>query len=556
MKEKYDVIIAGGGLAGLTLSIQLKRANPNISILILEYRDSIAPIAAHKVGESTVELATHYFREVLDLKGYLEEFELPKHGLRFFFHTNTKENISSRVELGPRLKLPVPSHQIDRGTFENYLEKHTKELGTEFLLGARVKDVNFSAEGHDVIYNHEETEKHIKAKWLVDATSRFSLLKRKLKFEKTAPHNVNSVWFRIKGVVDIDDWSDNKEWKTLLAPRLRYLSTVHFIDKGYWLWIIPLGSKNTSIGIVADEDIHPFATINTYKKAVEWIEKNEPLAAKYVCPPEEEILDFRILKHFAHDSNRLYSSDRWAVTGEAGLFLDPFYSPGSDFITLNNTWLGDLIVRDMQGEDITVRAEVYERAHLSWFQSWLPIYQDKYKLMGNSQIMVIKIFWDWAIYWSVPCVLFTNKGFTDLKVLKELFATETSLGRKFANLNKRMQDLFIEWLPYENQVFTHRYIDPFDIEYLQEFQQGIETQYSTVDLLNKIAANIKILEQVAAEVFRLISNQAKGTPFDMKVNPYTMSLTETVDTSSELAIPLDSAIAENVKVMWFYNNMI
>ena len=210
----------------------------------------------------------------------------------------------------------------------------------------------------------------------------------------------------------------------------------------------------------------------------------------------------------------------------------------------------------MQGEDITVRAEVYERAHLSWFQSWLPIYQDKYKLMGNSQIMVIKIFWDWAIYWSVPCVLFTNKGFTDLKVLKELFATETSLGRKFANLNKRMQDLFIEWLPYENQVFTHRYIDPFDIEYLQEFQQGIETQYSTVDLLNKIAANIKILEQVAAEVFRLISNQAKGTPFDMKVNPYTMSLTETVDTSSELAIPLDSAIAENVKVMWFYNNMI
>ena len=421
MKEKYDVIIAGGGLAGLTLSIQLKRANPNISILILEYRDSIAPIAAHKVGESTVELATHYFREVLDLKGYLEEFELPKHGLRFFFHTNTKENISSRVELGPRLKLPVPSHQIDRGTFENYLEKHTKELGTEFLLGARVKDVNFSAEGHDVIYNHEETEKHIKAKWLVDATSRFSLLKRKLKFEKTAPHNVNSVWFRIKGVVDIDDWSDNKEWKTLLAPRLRYLSTVHFIDKGYWLWIIPLGSKNTSIGIVADEDIHPFATINTYKKAVEWIEKNEPLAAKYVCPPEEEILDFRILKHFAHDSNRLYSSDRWAVTGEAGLFLDPFYSPGSDFITLNNTWLGDLIVRDMQGEDITVRAEVYERAHLSWFQSWLPIYQDKYKLMGNSQIMVIKIFWDWAIYWSVPCVLFTNKGFTDLKVLKECY---------------------------------------------------------------------------------------------------------------------------------------
>ena len=147
MQKEYDVVIAGGGLAGLTLSIQLKQANPNITILILESRDKAAAIAAHKVGESTVELATHYFREVLGLKDYLEEFELPKHGLRFFFTDEKKTELSNRVELGPRLKLPVPSHQLDRGTFENFLEKHTKELGTDFLLAARAKDVVFGENG-------------------------------------------------------------------------------------------------------------------------------------------------------------------------------------------------------------------------------------------------------------------------------------------------------------------------------------------------------------------------------------------------------------------------
>lgn len=552
MQKKYDVIIAGGGLAGLTLSIQLKMANPAISILIMEYRDSIAPIAAHKVGESTVELATHYFREVLNLKGYLEEFELPKHGLRFFFTNNSKDDIASRVELGPRLKLPTPSHQLDRGTFENYLEKHTKSLGTEFMLSARVKDVEFSPEGHTVIFNHNEEEKRLQAKWVVDATSRFSLLKRKLGFQKEAPHNVNAVWYRVKGVVDIDDWSQNNEWKGLLAPRLRYLSTVHFIDKGYWLWVIPLGSKNTSIGIVADENIHPFNTINTYQKAVEWVKKNEPLAAKYVCPPEEELMDFRILKHFAHDSGRLYSSERWAVTGEAGIFLDPFYSPGSDFISLNNTWLSDLILRDISGEDITVRAEIYERTHLNWFKSWLPIYQDKYQLMGNTQIMVFKIFWDWAIYWSVPCLLFTNKGFTDLKVLKELFVSENSLGRKFGDLNKQVQDLFIEWLPFENRKFANKYIDPLDLDYLKAFQQGLETQHNTKDLLQQVRNNMMVLEQVAAEMFRLISAEVKGTPEDMKVNPYTMKLDGTTDTTSEAALPVNEAIKKEVEKMWFY----
>ena len=553
MQTHYDVVIAGGGLAGLTLSIQLKKANPNISILILESRDKAAATAAHKVGESTVELATHYFREVLGLKEYLEEFELPKHGLRFFFNDGSKEELSNRVELGPRLKLPVPSHQLDRGTFENFLEKHTQSLGNDFLLASRVKDVVINSEYHEVIYAHEREDKIVHAKWIVDATSRISLLKKKFGFAKEAPHNVNAAWFRVKGVVDIDDWSTNAEWKNFLAPKLRYLSTVHFMDKGYWLWIIPLGSKNTSIGIVADEDIHPFDTINTYEKAVTWIKKHEPQAAKFVCPPKDDLLDFRILKHFAHNSNRIYSSDRWAVTGEAGAFLDPFYSPGSDFISLNNTWLSDLILRNLKGEDITVRAQIFEQTHLSWFESWLPIYQDKYKLMGSSQIMVFKIFWDWAIYWSVPCLIFTNEGFTDLKILKELFVSESSLGRKFGKLNKAVQDLFLEWLPNENGIFSNKYIDPLDLDYLKSFQRGIDEQHTKETIVVKVADNIKVLEQVAVSMFQFISHQVNKTPSDIKVNPYNMSLSNPmVEPILENCINTTEATKKDVAKMWFY----
>ena len=91
MHTPYDVIIPGGGLAGLTLAIQLKQAKPDISILVLESRATEAATAAHKVGESTVELASHYLRGVLGLKDYLEAHELPKHGLRFFFKTALRE---------------------------------------------------------------------------------------------------------------------------------------------------------------------------------------------------------------------------------------------------------------------------------------------------------------------------------------------------------------------------------------------------------------------------------------------------------------------------------
>ncbi|MBK8522213.1 MAG: halogenase, partial [Chitinophagaceae bacterium] len=68
-------------------------------------------------------------------------------------------------------------------------------------------------------------------------------------------------------MIDIDTWTDNQEWQGYLELDLRYLSTVHFMDKGYWLWVIPLGIKNTSIGIVADPAVHPFETFNTYEKS-------------------------------------------------------------------------------------------------------------------------------------------------------------------------------------------------------------------------------------------------------------------------------------------------
>ncbi len=559
MSLQYDVVILGGGLAGLTLSLQLKRAKPGISVLVLERRETEASTAAHKVGESTVELGTHYLREVLDLKGYLEEHELPKHGLRFFFPSETKEDIASRVELGPRLRLPVPSHQLDRGTLENYLMKHTREMGNELILGAKVSNVDLLADGHKVSYIKDGEEHTVTCRWVADASGRSSILKRKLQFQKPLEHHSNAVWWRLKGVIDIDTWTDNKQWQSFLEPGLRYLSTVHFMDTGYWLWVIPLGSKNTSIGIVADPAVHPFETFNTYEKSVEWMRVNEPLAHKMLVPlgEGEGLLDFKILKHYAHHTGKLYSEERWGVTGESGAFLDPLYSPGTDFISLNNSWLSDLILRDLDGEDITGRVHIYEQSHLALVNSWIPVYQNKYLLMGNTQIMVIKIFWDWATYWAVPTHLFANKAFTNLRVLKELFVAPDSLGRKFGQLNKVMQDLFLEWLPFENKTFSNRYIDPFDLGYLRKFQQDIEVQHEPQQLIDQIAKNMKTLEQVAVAIFRLVSAEVNGTSPDMKVNPYTINLGKNensmeLDTESDLAIEPDPMISKDVDVMWFY----
>lgn len=549
-KPFYDVVILGGGLAGLTLSLQLKQANTKLSILVLEMRSGSAPNAAHKVGESTVELGTHYLREVLDLKDYLDKEQLPKHGLRFFFSPSHKEQIDKRVELGPRVLLPVPSHQLDRGTLENELARKAESTGITVSLGSKVKTVEIDSENHLTTYEKDDQIHSVHSRWVVDASGRSSFLKRKLGFKKDLDHDVNSAWFRVKGEIHLEDYSTNTSWNEYVEKGLRRLSTIHFMGKGYWVWFIPLATGNTSIGIVADPRFHPLEEYNKFDKAMEWLKENEPFCYEILDNKREDVLDFRILKHFAHSSERLYSTDRWAVTGESGIFLDPFYSPGTDFISLSNTFVSDLILRDFAGEDIHLRTNVYERTLFALFDNWVPIYKTMYELWGNTQTMVLKIFWDWATYWSIPTLLFTNEGYTNIMVLRDLFATEGCVGQRFGQLNRKMQELFLAWAEYDNGEFTDRYIDPFDIGYLRTFHKEIDERFEGKELIDKVHTNLHILEEIASEVFRLISNRVHGTPMNIMVDPYEMDIKKqpTTETTTEF----NPSIRQEVGVMWFY----
>ena len=113
--ERYDVAILGGGLAGLTLAIQLKRQRPDTSVAVLEKREGPAPLAAFKVGESTVPVGAHYFASVVGMEDHLREEQLVKCGLRFFMPADGNEDITKRVEHGPDRFLPHDNYQIDRG---------------------------------------------------------------------------------------------------------------------------------------------------------------------------------------------------------------------------------------------------------------------------------------------------------------------------------------------------------------------------------------------------------------------------------------------------------
>ena len=192
---------------------------------------------------------------------------------------------------------------------------------------------------------------------------------------RESSHGANASWFRVRDRVKVDDWSTDPAWRGRVPSGERWMSTNHLMGKGYWVWLIPLGSGSTSFGIVADDQLHPFHRINRFDRALEWLHEYEPQCAEYVEQQRDNLEDFLALRHYAHGCARVYSADRWALTGEAGVFTDPFYSPGSDFIAIGNECIIDLITRDARGEEIAARVEELNTNYLRLFDALHPVVQ-------------------------------------------------------------------------------------------------------------------------------------------------------------------------------------
>jgi flavin-dependent dehydrogenase len=296
----YDVVILGGGLAGLTLARQLQREAPDVRLVVAEKRRHPVPEAAHKVGESSVEIGAHYFGKVLGLEPHLRSQQLEKLGLRYFFPFDGNRDVTRRVELGPPTYPPVPSFQLDRGRLENYLLAALRQDGVELHDACAVRGVTLGQDLHDVELESAGVRRTVRTRWIADASGRAGIIRRKLGLTRTSTHRANACWWRVKGRVDIDDWSSDPAWKARVPSGERWHSTNHLMGRGYWVWLIPLGSGSTSIGIVGDADLHPYSRLNRYDKALEWLREFEPQCAAIVEACGDRLEDFLALKHYAH----------------------------------------------------------------------------------------------------------------------------------------------------------------------------------------------------------------------------------------------------------------
>jgi flavin-dependent dehydrogenase len=506
IRMQADVVIMGGGLAGLTLALQLRRRFSQLDIVVLERMRHPVPEAAHKVGESSVEIAAHYLDTVLGLEEHLTTQQLKKFGFRFFFSEGTRQ-IDQVLELGASRYLATPSYQIDRGIFENYLGGVVKANGVRFIDGARIvgfvmADERAATSGaaapdqHEVTFEREGVDHVVTGRWLIDASGRAGLVKRKLDLAEANDHDANAIWFRIDARIDMDEWSTDEQWLNRCDPPYRWLSTNHLCGEGYWAWLIPLSSGSHSIGIVCDAKLHPLKTMNSFERAMEWFAKYQPRLAQALADKRELLQDFVALRGFSYGCKQVFSGSRWALTGEAGVFLDPFYSPGGDFIGIANTYITELIAKDLANEPFAPYARLYEQFYFSFYRSTLSLYTGQYAIFGDPEVLPVKVIWDYTYYWGVLCQFFFQKRLTDLTMMARL-RDELSLCMA---LNEAMQKLMREWSRVSAKRNSAQMLDQAALGWFAELNRGLRDALDDAAFKARLRETTAQLKALAAEI--------------------------------------------------------
>lgn len=498
-QKNSDVTILGGGLAGLSLALQIRQQLPQARITVLEKRRHPVPEAAFKVGESTVEVAAHYFGDVLGLKQHILDDQLPKLGLRFFFPAGDNTRIEDRLELGGKRYAPCPSYQLDRGRFENHLGDRCLAEGIEFIDQADIESIDLGRFGsaHRVAYQCQGQTHSVRSRWVVDASGRRCFLKRQLGMERKSPHVASAAWFRFKRHIKVDDWTEDAAWQDGYEGNIqRWYSTNHLMGQGYWVWMIPLASGSTSMGIVAAEEFHNLSDFNSLDKALAWLDKHEPQCAAAARENLDHVQDFRAIKHYATECKQVFSAQRWGITGEAGFFHDPFYSPGSDFIAFSNTFLTDLIHRDLSGKSFRTRAFSYDRIYKRFYFGTATAYQDQYCLFGNPHVMPIKILWDYLVYWSITGFIFMQgRQCQQLMYLRNLRRLS-----RLGELNHFMQGFFRQWHRETESDPAGGTIDISSVPIIRKTNERLRAELNHGQYTAQFAGNLAQLEMLAWEI--------------------------------------------------------
>jgi flavin-dependent dehydrogenase len=319
MKERYDVIIIGGGPAGSTVGTLLARKG--YDVLLLERHK----FPRFHIGESITAFGFHAFKDL----GVYDELKAMNHvqkkGLEFVMREGSKKVYFPSDLINEPGELPW-AFQMPRARLDQVLLENTRRKGVTVLEERLVKQVLFEGdravgvEVKDLTEGSSDETRKVYARWIVDASGQGAILNRQLEdnwADDPLLEKKFAVYSHWQGV-DIVNNDDELNFKLCVHENRRD-----------WAWWLPVGKDVVSLGVVLSQE-----TVKNESKTKDL----EAIFYKYAAdiphvdkliqdPKVQRVEKFRCGKDYSYRAKRFYGKG-WALVGDSGGFIDPIFSTG------------------------------------------------------------------------------------------------------------------------------------------------------------------------------------------------------------------------------------
>lgn len=399
--HNWDIIVIGGALSGSSAATLLRRRNPQLSVLILEKTERLT----RRVGESTVEVSAYFLGRVLGLSEHLVEHHLPKQGLRYWFTNARTKTLNQCSETGPRYNVRLPGFQIDRAVLDEHMLATATAEGATLQRSVRVRSVGLVSGGKQTVEWEDETsgEHHTStARWVIDASGCAAVLSRQEGWIKpNQAHPIASCWSRWHGVKSLDCREFASRWPSWSSrvKGQRGVATNHIMGYGWWAWFIPLKGGDTSVGIVYDQRLAELPAGDSMGERLRAMLNTHPAAREMIAEATWQAGDVHFRRNLAY-SCTTHATNGAVVVGDAAGFIDPFYSPGLDWITFTVCGAVGMIEHSFRGKPVEPRVEQHNREfRLSYERMFQALYLNKYHYMGDFELMSLAFRLDLGLYY-------------------------------------------------------------------------------------------------------------------------------------------------------------
>lgn len=436
--EEFDVAIMGGSFSGSAAALLLKRARPELKILIIEKSER----SKRKVGESTSEVAACFLTKVLCLDSYLAREQISKQGLRLWFNSPDNDCLSHCTEIGSYYQVRLPTYQLDRSLLDPHILGLAVDAGCVLWRPANIRELELGGEGNNTLTAKVGDQmRSARARWVIDASGKAALIARKRgTWRPLDEHPTNAIWARFSGAKDLDSYELRSRFpeyaEALHCPRSQ--ATNHLMGHGWWCWIIPLKNGDVSAGLTWDPRLFtPPEGANLNERLHKHL-TSVPVGREIfsdATPVSGETRTYSKLPYYTTEA----MGDGWVCVGDAAGFMDPLYSQGLDYCSHSIYATHKIILDSLGGQCVRDRVAAFNQqfseSYFRWFHA---LYEKKYKYLGDAELMWAAFLLDIGAYFLGPVRLVhdaTDEEFSKMPYTGRIGAF---VGKCMALYNRRL----------------------------------------------------------------------------------------------------------------------